>query len=67
MGDMERKRVDFCFFDYLIFKNFCFVIDFIFFGTLSGIFWFFTCYDGAPLRPPVLEKGVMLGVLPKQR
>jgi hypothetical protein len=40
-------------------------IEFVyyFFGTLSGIFCFFTCYDGAPLRSPVLEKGVMLGVL----
>jgi hypothetical protein len=24
-------------------------------------------YDKAPLRSPVLEEGVMLGVLPKQR
>ena len=44
-----------------------FILEIFFFGTLSGIFCFFTCYDGAPLRSPVLEKGVMLGVLPEQR
>jgi len=42
----------------LLFLIFCF------FGTLSGIFFFSSCYDGAPLRSPVLETGVMLGVLP---
>ena len=35
----------------------------LFFSVLSG---YSTCYDGAPLRSPALEKGVMLGVLPKQ-
>jgi hypothetical protein len=57
-GDMKRKSVDFC-------LDFILKIWKYFFGTLSGIFCFFTCYDGAPLRSPVLEKGVMLGVLPE--
>jgi hypothetical protein len=35
-----------------------------FYGMLSGIFYFSTYYDGAPLRSMVLEKRVMLGVLP---
>jgi len=30
-----------------------------FFGTLSNIFCFSTCYDGAPLRSLVLENGVI--------
>jgi len=60
-GDMERKSVDF------VFKLFCLIFMFFFIGALSVTFWFSTCYDGAPLRSPVLEKGVILGVLPKQR
>ena len=36
------------------------------YDSISGVEWgeafIFTCYDGAPLRSPALEKGVRLGV-----
>jgi len=60
---MERKSVKSFYLYFFFFYQFG---KSDFFGTLGGICCFSTCYDGAPLRSPVLEKGVMLGVLPKQ-
>jgi hypothetical protein len=43
------------------------LIYYIFYYYVEWYLLLFTCYDGAPLRSPVLEKGVMLGVVPLQR
>jgi len=63
---MAGKSVDLFLNFYFYFIIWLLIKFFYFFGSLSGIFCFSTRYDGAPLRSPVIGKGVMLGVLPKQ-
>jgi len=51
----------FCFYFIMLNDKSC-----LYFIMLNGKLCF-TCYDGAPLWSPVLEKGVMLKVFPSQR
>jgi len=47
----------------LLFYFLCYYFLELFFWYVQWYLLLSTCYDGAPLRSPVLEKGVMLGVL----